>query len=255
MKVTVDKIKSMKSEEKISMLTAYDFPSASIMDGTVDMILVGDSLGMVVLGYENTLSVTMEDMMRHTEAVARGVKKSLLVGDMPVNSYDNEEDAIENTKKLIDAGADCVKIENQHEIASALVKEGFEVMGHVGLTPQTVTDFKVQGKDKDAANRIIEEAKALEKAGCFSIVLECVPVDLAKRITEEISIPTIGIGAGADCDGQVLVMYDILGLFERFKPKFVKRYANIAKEMRKAFMQYTKEVKEGKFPSDEFSFH
>ncbi len=255
MKTTIDKVKSMKNKEKISMLTAYDFPSAGIMDSIVDMILVGDSLGMVVLGYENTLNVTMNDMVRHTEAVARAVKSSLLVGDLPANSYDNEEDAIQNSKKLIDAGADCVKIENQHEIAEALVKENIEVMGHVGLTPQTITDFKVQGKENEAADKIINEAKALEKAGCFSIVLECVPIDLAKQISEELTIPTIGIGAGPDCDGQVLVMHDILGLFEKFRPKFVKRYANIAEEMRKAFSQYNKEVKEEKFPTDEFSFH
>lgn len=237
------------------MLTAYDFPTADIMDGIVDMILVGDSLGMVVLGYENTQKVTMQDMIRHTEAVARAVKSSLLIGDLPVNSYNNKEDAIQNAKKLIKAGADCVKIENQHKIAEALVNAGIETMGHVGLTPQTVTNFKVQGKDEETANRIIEEGKKLEKAGCFSIVLECVPIDLAKKITESIKIPTIGIGAGPYCDGQVLVMHDILGLFEKFKPKFVKRYANIAEEMRKAFIQYNKEVKEGKFPSDEFSFH
>ena len=255
MKTTIDKVKSMKNKEKISMLTAYDFPSAGIMDSIVDMILVGDSLGMVVLGYENTLNVTMNDMVMHTEAVARAVKSSLLVGDLPANSYDNEEDAIQNSKKLIDAGADCVKIENQHEIAEALVKENIEVMGHVGLTPQTITDFKVQGKENEAADKIINEAKALEKAGCFSIVLECVPIDLAKQISEELTIPTIGIGAGPDCDGQVLVMHDILGLFEKFRPKFVKRYANIAEEMRKAFSQYNKEVKEEKFPTDEFSFH
>ena len=255
MKTTTEKIKSMKNNEKISMLTAYDFPTAGIMDSIVDMILVGDSLGMVVLGYENTLNVKMEDMVRHTEAVARAVKNSLMVGDLPANSYDNEEDAIENSKKLLKAGADCVKIENQHEIAQALVKENIEVMGHVGLTPQTITDFKVQGKDKEAEDKIINEAIALEKAGCFSIVLECVPVDLAKKISEQLTIPTIGIGAGPDCDGQVLVMHDILGLFEKFRPKFVKRYANIAEEMRKAFLQYNKEVKEGKFPTDEFSFH
>ncbi|MBL7054143.1 3-methyl-2-oxobutanoate hydroxymethyltransferase [Candidatus Woesearchaeota archaeon] len=255
MKIKIDKIKSMKGEEKISMLTAYDFPTANIMDGVVDMILVGDSLGMVVLGYENTLRVTMNDMIRHTEAVGRAVKKSLLVGDLPVGSYDNLEDAVENARKLIEAGADCIKIENQHKIARALVKEGMEVMGHIGLTPQTVTDFKVQGKAEEDAEKIIEESKELEKAGCFAIVLECVPLELAKKITEEISIPTIGIGAGIYCDGQVLVMHDILGLFEKFKPKFVKRYANIAEEMRKAFRQYNKEVKEGKFPTDEFSFH
>ena len=255
MKITVDKVKFMKGREKISMLTAYDFPSASILDSLVDMILVGDSLGMVVLGYDNTLNVTMQDMIRHTEAVGRAVKNSLLVGDLPADSYNNEEDAIKNSKKLIEAGADCVKIENQHKIAEALVNQGMEVMGHVGLTPQTVTNFKVQGKDEETANKVIEEAKALEKAGCFSIVLECVPIALAKKITEIIKIPTIGIGAGADCDGQVLVMHDILGLFEKFRPKFVKRYSNIAEEMRKAFAQYNKEVKEGKFPSDEFSFH
>ena len=255
MKITIDKIKSLKGREKISMLTAYDFPSASILDSLVDIILVGDSLGMVVLGYDNTLNVTMQDMIMHTEAVGRAVKNSLLVGDLPANSYNTEEDAVKNSKKLIEAGADCVKIENQHEIAKALVNQGMEVMGHVGLTPQTVTNFKVQGKDEETANRVIEEAKALEKAGCFSIVLECVPLELAKKITESVKIPTIGIGAGVDCDGQVLVMHDILGLFEKFRPKFVKRYTNIAEEMRKAFMQYNKEVKEGKFPSDEFSFH
>ena len=255
MKITVDKVKSMKGKEKVSMLTAYDFPTASIMDGIVDMILVGDSLGMVVLGYENTSNVTMQDMIRHTEAVARAVKQSLLIGDLPVNSYNNEKDAIENARKLIKAGADCVKIENQHEIAKALVREGIEIMGHVGLTPQTITNFKVQGKDEESSKKIIEEAKALDKAGCFSIVLECVPVDLAKKITEEISIPTIGIGAGPYSDGQVLVMHDTLGLFEKFKPKFVKRYVNIAEEMKKAFIQYNKEVKEGKFPTDEYSFH
>lgn len=255
MKTTIDQVKSMKNKEKISMLTAYDFPTAGIMDGIVDMILVGDSLGMVVLGYEDTLNVTMNDMVRHTGAVARAVKGSLLVGDLPANSYDNEEDAVKNSKKLLKAGADCVKIENQHEIAEALVKENIEVVGHVGLTPQTITDFKVQGKENEAAGKIINEAKSLEKAGCFSVVLECVPVDLAKKISEELTIPTIGIGAGPFCDGQVLVMHDILGLFEKFRPKFVKRYANIAEEMRKAFKQYNKEVKEGKFPTDEFSFH
>jgi 3-methyl-2-oxobutanoate hydroxymethyltransferase len=255
MKVTVGKIKSMKGSEKISILTAYSFPAASIMDGIVDAVMVGDTLGMVVLGYENTLSVTMQDMIRHTEAVARAVKKSLLIGDMPVNSYNNPEDAVENARKFIKAGADCVKIENEHEIAAALVEAGIDVMGHVGLTPQTVKDFKVQGKDSEGAKKIISEAKGLEKAGCFSIVLECVPIDLSKKITEELKIPTIGIGAGPYCDGQVLVMHDMLCLFQKFKPKFVKRYANIAEEMRKAFIEYNKEVKEGKFPTDEFSFH
>jgi len=255
MKTTIEKIKNMKNNQKISMLTAYDFPTAKIMDGIVDMILVGDSLGMVVLGYENTLNVTMDDMVRHTSAVVRGTEKSLVIGDLPVGSYENSGDSINNSKKLLDAGADCVKIENQNEIAEILVKEGIEVMGHVGLTPQTVTNFKVQGKDEENAEKIIEEAIALEKAGCFSIVLECVPIELAKKITHELKIPTIGIGAGPECDGQVLVSSDMLGLFTEFKPKFVKRFGKIAEEMKEAFEQYNNEVKEGKFTSDEESFH
>lgn len=255
MKATIDKIKSMKGKEKISMLTAYDYPTATTMDGIVDVILVGDSLGMVVLGYENTLSVTIQDMVRHTSAVSRGVKKCLIVGDLPAGTYDNSNDAIENSKKLLDSGADCVKIENQSEIAAAIVKEGIEVMGHVGLTPQTVTDFKVQGKEEEVASKIIKEAKTLEEAGCFSIVIEGVPRDLGKKITDSLKIPTIGIGAGPECDGQVLVVSDMLGLFERFKPKFVKRYAQLAEDMRTAFVRYNDEVKNGKFPSDEESFH
>ena len=248
-------IKSMKSRQKIVVLTAYDFPTAKLMEGIVDIVLVGDSLGMVILGYENTTKVTIDDMIRATGAVARACKNALIVGDLPFGTYDNEKDALKNAKLLLEAGANAVKIENKPEITEFLVNNGIEVMAHIGLTPQTITSFKVQGKNEGDAKKLLDLAKACNKAGCFSIVLECVPLDLAKTITESISIPTIGIGAGIHCDGQVLVTHDILGLFEAFKPKFVKRYAEIGKEMRKAFEQYAKEVREGKFPSDEFSFH
>ena len=253
--LTTQQIKSMKSKQKIVMLTAYDYPTAKLMDDVVDIILIGDSLGMVVLGYENTTKVTMDDMIRATSAVARAAKNALVVGDMPIRTYDNEKDALNNAKLFLKSGANAVKIENKPEIAEFLVDNGIAVMGHIGLTPQTITNFKVQGKNEEDAKRLLELAKACDKAGCFSLVLECIPLGLAKTITESTSTPTIGIGAGIHCDGQVLVTHDILGLFEAFKPKFVKRYAEIGKEMRKAFEQYAKEVREGKFPTDEFSFH
>ena len=237
------------------MLTAYDFPTAKLMDGIVDIILVGDSLGMVVLGYENTTKVTMDDMARATGSVARAAKNALVVGDLPLGSYDNENDALKNSELLLDAGAHAVKIERKPEIAELLVEKGINVMGHIGLTPQTITNFKVQGKDEESAERLLEEAKTMDKAGCFSLVLECIPLSLAKKITENVSMPTIGIGAGIHCDGQVLVTHDILGLFEAFKPKFVKRYANLGEQMKNAFQDYAEEVRKGKFPSDEFSFH
>ena len=252
---TPQQIKSMKSKQKIVMLTAYDYPTAKLMDGIVDIILIGDSMGMVVLGYENTTKVTMQDITRATEAVARGAKNSLIVGDLPLGTYDNEKNALKNANLLLKAGAGAVKIENKPEIAEFLAKKGINMMGHIGLTPQTITNFKVQGKDEENAKKLLEEAKAMDNANCFSLVLECIPMGLAEKITKAISIPTIGIGAGIHCDGQVLVTHDILGLFEMFKPKFVKRYAEIGKEMRKAFDQYANEVREGKFPSDEYSFH
>ena len=256
MKTTVQKIKSMKGREKIAVLTAYDYSAAKAMDECgIDVALVGDSLGMVVLGYENTLSVTMEDMLRHTGAVARGTKNALVVADMPVHSYDDGETAALNAEALIKSGADTVKIENEPEIAKFLVENKIDVMGHIGLTPQTATNFKVQGKDGETADKLIRLAKELEKAGCYSLVLECVPAELAKKITEIISIPTIGIGAGVYCDGQVLVTNDMLGLYDRLSPKFVKKYAEFGKEMESAFNQYIKEVKEKKFPGEEHSFH
>ncbi len=253
--ITPQQIKSMKSKEKIVMLTAYDFPTAKLMDGIVDIILVGDSLGMVVLGYEDTTKVTMNDMARATESVSRGAKNTLIVGDLPIGTYDKEDDALRNARLLLEAGAKAIKIERKPDIAKFLVQNGIEVMGHIGLTPQTITSFKVQGKNEDDSKRLLEETKEMDKAGCFSLVLECIPLNLAKKITESISMPTIGIGAGIHCDGQVLVTHDILGLFDAFKPKFVKRYVDIGANMRNTFQQYADEVREGKFPGDEFSFH
>ena len=252
---SIQDIKSMKGKQKIAMLTAYDFPTAKLMDGIVDMILVGDSLGMVVLGYENTTQVTMDDMLRATGAAARGAKNTFIVGDMPIGTYDSEKDALKNAKLFLEAGAHAVKIERKPEIAKFLARNGIEVMGHIGLTPQTITTFKVQGKDKDSADKILGEAVDLDKAGCFSLVLECIPLTLAETITNKIKIPTIGIGAGIHCDGQVLVTNDILGLYGDFKPKFLKRYAEMGNEMKTAFENYAKEVREGKFPTDENSFH
>ncbi|MBI2651193.1 3-methyl-2-oxobutanoate hydroxymethyltransferase [Candidatus Woesearchaeota archaeon] len=256
MKATISKIRSMKGKEKITMLTAYDYFTAKAMDEEgIDIILIGDSLGMVVLGYENTLSVTVDDIMRHTGAVARASKNALIVADMPVNSYNDNESAALNAEAFIKSGADNVKIENNPEIAKFLVENNFEVMAHIGLTPQTITDFKVQGKEKSSEIKLINLAKELENAGCYSIVLECVPAMLAKKITESISIPTIGIGAGPYCDGQVLVVNDILGLYDKLSPKFVKKYADLGKEMKNAFKSYIKDVKQGNFPKEEHSFH
>ena len=252
---SIQEIKSMKGKQKIVMLTAYDFPTAKLVDGVVDIILVGDSLGMVVLGYENTTQVTMDDMLRATGAVARGAKNTFIVGDMPIGTYDNEKSALKNAKLFLEAGAHAVKIERNPKIAEYLVKNGIEVMGHIGLTPQTITTFKVQGKDKESADKILNEGIELEKAGCFSLVLECILLELAKTITSKIKIPTIGIGAGIHCDGQVLVTNDILGLYGDFNPKFLKRYAEIGNEMKKAFENYAKDVREEKFPGDENSFH
>jgi 3-methyl-2-oxobutanoate hydroxymethyltransferase len=256
MKTSISKIKSMKGMEKITMLTAYDCFTAKFMDEAgIDIILVGDSLGMVVLGYENTLSVTVDDMLRHTGAVARGAKNALICADMPANSYNDNETAALNAEAFVRIGADNVKIENKPEIAKFLVENKIDVMGHIGLTPQTVTNFKVQGKDEATANKLIDLAKQLDDAGCYSLVLECIPMQLAKKITESISIPTIGIGAGPYCDGQVLVVNDILGLYDKFSPKFVKKYANIGEEMKKAFDNYIEDIREGKFPKNEHSFH
>jgi len=252
--------KKKERGEVITMLTAYDYPTALSMDKAgVDSILVGDSLAMVVLGYENTLPVTMEEMLHHCRAVARGAKTSLLVGDMPFMSYQvSVEEAVRNAGRFLqEGGMDAVKLEGGRERADAIraiTGAGIPVMGHIGLTPQSVNQlggFRAQGKTAIAAKRLIEDALILEEAGCFSIVLESVPARLAELISKKLSIPTIGIGAGNGCDGQVLVTHDLLGLFDRFTPKFVKQYANFHNEMQRAFADYIEDVETKRFPAPE----
>lgn len=248
--------------EAITMLTAYDYPTALAMDKAgVDSILVGDSLAMVVLGYENTLPVTMEEMLHHARAVSRGAKSALLVGDMPFMSYQvSVEDAVRNAGRFLQQGGmDAIKLEGGREridAVRAIVGAGIPVMGHLGLTPQSVNQlggFRAQGKTASAAQRLLEDALILEEAGAFSLVLEAVPAKLAEYISRHISIPTIGIGAGVGCDGQVLVTHDVLGLFERFTPKFVKQYANFHAEMNKVFTDYIDDVESKRFPAVEHS--
>lgn len=246
--------------EPITMLTAYDYPIAMAIDNAgIDAILVGDSLAMVVLGYENTLPVTMDEMLHHARAVSRGAKSSLLIGDLPFMSYQvSVEEAVRNAGRFLQQGGmDAVKLEGGRERADAvraIVGTGIPVMGHLGLTPQSVHQlggFRAQGKTSSAAKRLLEDAQILEEAGAFSIVLESVPARLAEIISKQISIPTIGIGAGAGCDGQVLVTHDLLGLFERFTPKFVKQYTNFHAEMHKAFTDYIDDVESKRFPAQE----
>jgi 3-methyl-2-oxobutanoate hydroxymethyltransferase len=259
-KITIRHLQVMKTRhEPISMLTAYDYPTALVMDQAgIEVILVGDSLGMVELGYESTLPVTMEDMLHHCRAVARGASYALLVGDMPFMSYQvSTAEAVRNAGRFLqEAGMNAVKLEGGVERAEAIrsiVQTGIPVMGHLGLTPQSVNQlgFRPQGRDADAAYKLIEDALALQEAGCFSLVLESIPGKLAQLVSQRLVIPTIGIGAGVGCDGQVLVTHDLLGLFERFTPKFVKRYANLSGEMRQAFSQYKDEVKTKAFPATE----
>jgi 3-methyl-2-oxobutanoate hydroxymethyltransferase len=244
----------------ITMLTAYDYPTALAIDHVgIDVILVGDSLGMVVLGYTNTLSVTMDDMLHHCRAVARGARFPLLVGDMPFMSYQTSvSEAVRNAGRFLqEAGMDAVKLEGGRErldAVRAILSAGIPVMGHIGLTPQSVYQlggFSPQGRDAKAAQRLLEDAKLLQEAGCFSIVLESIPGGLARIITAQLDIPTIGIGAGVDCDGQVLVTYDILGLFERFTPRFVKKYANLHNKIVKAIESYKTDVTSRAFPAQE----
>ncbi len=259
----VDLKKKKEAKEPIVMITAYDYPSAQMVDEAgVDIILVGDSLGMVVLGYENTLPVTMEDMLSHTAAVVRGAQRALVVGDMPFMSYQiSPEQALENAGRFIkEAGAHAVKLEGGEEVLDAIrkiVDAGIPVMGHIGLTPQSIHrigGYRVQGKNEEQAVRLKRDAKLLEEAGCFSLVLEAVPAQLAKEITESLSIPTIGIGAGPYCDGQVLVYHDVLGIFQEFKPKFVKRYDNLRERVISAVKKYASEVRERTFPDEEHSY-
>ncbi len=264
MKNTVSTFLSQKQKgEKITMLTAYDYSTAKLMDEAgINSILVGDSLGTVILGYEDTLPVTMEDILHHTKAVARGAKNALVVADMPFMSYQTSVyDAVKNAGRLIkEGGAQAVKLEGGAAVTeqiSAIVKASIPVVAHIGLTPQSVNVFgghKVQGKSEESAKQIIEDAKAVEAAGAFALVMECVPASLAKIISDTVSIPTIGIGAGAGCDGQVLVYQDMLGMFTDFSPKFVKRYADVGSIMKEAFKNYIEEVQNGTFPTEEHTF-
>ncbi len=262
-KVTTSTFRQKKERsEPITMLTAYDYPTALAEDQAgVDSILVGDSLGMVVLGYQTTLPVTMEDMLHHARAVSRGAKYALLIGDMPFMSYQiSPEEAVRNAGRFLqEAGMDAVKLEGGRERIEAIhsiISAGIPVMGHLGLTPQSVNQlggFRPQGKTASAAKRLLEDALLLEEAGCFSLVLESVPARLAELISKKLSIPTIGIGAGLGCDGQVLVTHDLLGLFDRFTPRFVKKYADFHAEMQRAFTEYISDVQGRSFPTTEHS--
>lgn len=263
-RITVSVLRDMKvNGEKIAMLTAYDYLTAEILDQVgVDIILVGDTLAMVFAGYDTTLPVTLEHMLYHTEIVSRAAQRAMVVGDMPFMSYQvNAEQALINAGRFMkEARAHAVKLEGGRRMVPTIKKivgAGIPVMGHIGLTPQSVHKFggfKLQGRTPEDAQKILDSAKALEDAGCFALVLEKIPQQLAQRVTESLSIPTIGIGAGPHCDGQVLVIHDMLGIFEKFHPRFVKVYAEVGKIMRQACQQYVQEVKAGMFPTDEHSY-
>jgi len=261
-KINIHALRTMKQRgEKITALTAYDFFTAKIMDEVgVHLILVGDSVGMAVLGYENTLPVTMEEMIHHTKAVARAKPNALLVTDMPFMSYASVRTALENAGRLIQAGAEAVKVEGGESVAEqirALVASGIPVLGHIGLLPQSILEtggYKIQGRSPQSAERVLCDAEALEKAGVFAMVIEGTVASVVEQVTKSVTVPTIGIGAGAHCDGQILVSNDMLGLFTWFTPKHVKRYANLAEEMRKAFAAYKRDVESGKFPEAGQSF-
>jgi 3-methyl-2-oxobutanoate hydroxymethyltransferase len=263
-RVTTAVLREMKDKgQKITVLTAYDYSMASLLDecGT-EVILVGDSLGMVVLGYDSTLPVTMEDMLHHTRAVCRGARRSMVVADMPFLSYQvSPEEALRNAGRFLqEAGAQAVKLEGGREVADAIRKitdAGIPLMSHLGLTPQSVHRFggyKVQGKNEEAAQRLVDDAKIIEAAGAFAVVLECIPASLAATITSAIGIPTIGIGAGPSCDGQVLVVNDMLGMYEKLSPRFVKHYGDLNSQIRTAVEAYVSEVRSGAFPGPEHAF-
>jgi 3-methyl-2-oxobutanoate hydroxymethyltransferase len=261
-KINIHMLRQMKQQgQKISALTAYDFFTAKIMDEVgIHLILVGDSLGMAVLGYENTLPVTMEEMVHHTKAVARAKPQALLVADMPFMTYSTVRTALENAGRFIQAGAEAVKLEGGEPVVDqvrALVGAGIPVLGHIGLLPQSILEtggYKIQGRTPQSAERLLRDARALEEAGVFAMVIEGTTTGVAEQVTKSVSVPTIGIGAGPHCDGQVLVSNDMLGLFTWFTPKHVKRYANLSEEMRKAFAAYKGEVESGKFPGEAQSF-
>jgi len=262
-KVSVNDILAMKGNEKISVLTAYDYSTSLICDRAgIDVLLVGDSAGMVVLGYSSTVPVGMNEMIMFCGAVSRGAKRAMIVGDMPFGSYQpNASMAVENAVQLIKVGCDAVKLEGGSEIIGtikALVDAGIPVMGHIGLKPQTQSlweGYRLQGRTKESATKLVDDAKALEKAGVFSIVLEMVASEVADMITKGVSIPTIGIGSGAGCDGQVLVLHDMLGIYEDIKPRFAKRYAELSKPIFDAVSRYASDIKAGKFPEESNTFH
>ncbi len=263
--VTTTTLRRMKAEgQRITMVTAYDATMAKLVDrGGADAILVGDSLGMVIQGRENTLAVSLDDIIYHTQAVVRGAERAHVIADMPFMTYQADPmEAVKNAGRLLkEGGAQSVKLEGGkafRPVIERMVRSGIPVMGHIGLTPQSVHamgGFKIQGRDAANANRIFEDARALEDAGCYGIVLEGVPVELSRMITESLSIPTIGIGAGVECDGQVLVIYDLLGMFEDFVPKFVKQYAQMGEGVRDAVAAYKEEVQAGTFPAEAHTFH
>jgi len=263
-KVTVPAVRAMKAQgRRIAMVTAYDYVTGRLVDEAgADIALVGDSLGMVVLGHETTLPVSMEEMLHHTRAARRGIKRALLVGDMPFGSYQGSiDEAVQNAIRFLkEAGADAVKVEGGRRVADAVQRmtaHGIPVMGHIGMTPQSVRQyggFKVQGRGEAERQELLDDAKALEDAGVFSIVLECIPAALAEEITASVSVPTIGIGAGPGCDGQVLVIHDLLGLSGDFKPRFVKRYADVGRIALEAISEYCREVRDGVFPTSEHAY-
>ena len=263
-KITVQSLLDKKTKnEKIVMLTAYDYPMGAMMDRAgIDIVLVGDSLGMVVLGHENTLPVTMDDIIHHASAVVRGCRRPMVIGDMPFMSYQvSVEDAVRNAGRLMkEAGVDAVKLEGGSEVVGAvrkMVDAGIPVMGHLGLTPQSVNmlgGYRVQGKTVDSAQKIIDDALALQDAGVFALLLECIPAELGKIVTGKVDVPVIGIGAGPDCDGQCLVTPDMLGLFDRFVPTFVKQYLNLGEQIEGALAQYAADVREVRFPEPRHCF-
>jgi len=263
-KMTIQYLQEKKqSGKKITMLTAYDYPMAALVDKAgIDAVIVGDSVGMVMLGYESTVRVTMDEMIHHSKAARRGIRNAFLIGDMPFMSYQaSDEDAVRNAGRFVkEAGCDAIKVEGGREVCpriEAILDAGIPVLGHIGLTPQSASKlggYRVQGRDAESAARLIKDAVFLEKAGCFAVILECVPKELAQKITRKLRVPTIGIGAGCHCDGQVLVTHDIIGYFDRFVPKFVKQYANVSEGILDAITSFKTETESGAFPDDDHSF-
>jgi 3-methyl-2-oxobutanoate hydroxymethyltransferase len=249
LKNAITQIQKKKGDEKIAMITCYDYSFAKILDGLVDLILVGDSLGHVLLGHSSTAHVTMQDILRHVEAVRRGAPNTFIIGDLPAGSYESPESAIENAQQIMKAGADAIKPEGKPEIIQILTDKKIPVMAHLGYLPQTAEKFVVVGRKEEEAANLLQQALLVQQAGAFAVVLECIPAQLAKNISQKLDIPTIGIGSGVDCDGQVLVLYDLLGLYTDFKPKFVRKYLDLADLVNKAVKNYVKDIKSLSFPA------